>query len=123
MLIHQLVDETPNGYPSLAAWQSSDPTLMQYRRFLYLHCRILSEAQYDLGLLERELDELDDHHNTDTESIRLHSFADDRSSPPDSTGVHRPRAQILADMREKLVDYGITRIWKLCKADNADVAR
>jgi uncharacterized protein DUF6594 len=44
----------------LAAFQNSDESFMLYRRFGYLQSRVLLDKQDQLGILEKELQELDD---------------------------------------------------------------
>ena len=53
------VDEFPDGYPNLAAFQSSDEYFAVYRRFGYLQSRLLLDKQDQLRILENELDTLD----------------------------------------------------------------
>ena len=43
----------------VANFTSSDPVFLQFRCFLELHSRVLLDMQYDIELLENELDELD----------------------------------------------------------------
>ena len=107
MLTENLANHVPPGYPRLAALQSNDAAYFQYRRFSYLHGRVLSEAQFDLENLERELNALDEYHNIG-DPERLRSFDYDRSTARDADEhvAHRSRSQILGDLREKLFAYG-----------------
>lgn len=107
MLTDHLVEEVPSGYPRVAMLQSNDTAYFQYRRFSYLHSRVLFEAQFDLENLERELNALDEDHDIE-DPERLRSIDYDRSTArvTDEHVAHRSRSQILADLRQKLFAYG-----------------
>lgn len=53
------VESSPDGYPRIANFQSSDRSFLQFRGFLELHCRALLDLQFDIECLEKELDRLD----------------------------------------------------------------
>ena len=43
------VEDHPEGYPMLAAFQSNDPAFSIYRNFEYLHSRVLLDLQFALS--------------------------------------------------------------------------
>jgi len=51
--------DRPLGYPRLAALENSDSNLVMYRRFGYLHNRLLLHRQAEIAALEAKLDALD----------------------------------------------------------------
>ncbi|KAE8443798.1 hypothetical protein EG329_001392 [Mollisiaceae sp. DMI_Dod_QoI] len=48
-----------DGYPYLAAFLDSDENFMIYRRFGFLHARLLLQKQDELRIMEKELDRMD----------------------------------------------------------------
>jgi hypothetical protein len=55
----EIVHKFPNGYPRLAAYQASDESFMQVRKFRRLAFRTLLPQQTNITRLEKELDALD----------------------------------------------------------------
>lgn len=53
------LEDTPNGFPRLAAFQSSEANFALYRSFSYLHSRVLLDLQDEITELEKELDDFD----------------------------------------------------------------
>jgi hypothetical protein len=53
------VDDHPNGYPRLAAFQNSDENFLICRKYGFLHNRVLLYRQDELRQLETELLQLD----------------------------------------------------------------
>lgn len=53
------IDDSPRGYPSLAAFMSADKDFTMFRSFSRLHTRLLLHKQDELTELEQRLDELD----------------------------------------------------------------
>lgn len=49
----------PTGYPQLSAFLTSDDDLSIYRRFAYVHSRLILKKQDELRQLEDALDGLD----------------------------------------------------------------
>ena len=95
------VDNTPNGFPRLAAFQSSESNFSLYRSFTYLHSRVLLDLQDDIAGLERELDEIDwDDFDEDPNRLRSRDF--DKASDENDG---RNRKVILKEIRAKLVEY------------------
>ena len=54
------VESYPKGYPSQAAFQSSESSFSIYRSFDYLHSRVILELQDELRVLESDLSEIDE---------------------------------------------------------------
>lgn len=100
-----LVDNCAQGYPRLAALLSSDNCWSIYRRFGYLHSRVLLGLQDQIAVLERELDQKDllDQINGFTRRLKSR-VRDERESRQD--GEDRPRENILNDIRRRLGEYG-----------------
>lgn len=100
------MEDTPSGYPRLAAFQSSEANFALYRSFSYLHSRVLLDLQDEITDLEKQLDEIDwDDSEDDPE--RLHSRETDVSRAANEEG-QRNRRVILKQIREKLEEYGMS---------------
>jgi hypothetical protein len=104
---HQLiatVEATPNGFPRLAAFQSSEANFSLYRSFSYLHSRVLLDLQDEITSLERELDEIDlDDFDAEPDRLRSRELDVDRAS---REGSSRNRRVILREIKTKLMEYG-----------------
>lgn len=95
------MDNTPNGFPRLAAFQSSESNFSLYRSFTYLHSRVLLDLQDEIASLEKELDEIDwDDFDEDPNRLRSREF--DKASDQNDG---RSRAAILKEIRTKLMEY------------------
>lgn len=104
------VEQYPCGYPRLAAFQSSDESFGIYRKFEYLHARVLLDLQYELSELEQELRRADARDAADEKKERrLKSWKRDeidaRKEEKRNENV-RTRRRIVADIRQRLVEYG-----------------
>ncbi|KAF7185019.1 hypothetical protein HII31_13642 [Pseudocercospora fuligena] len=100
------LDQTPQGYAAIAAFQSSDRNFLQYRGFGYLHSRILSDLQFGIERLEEELDELDQYDKDESRSRRLQCTEDDRDMLSDYPEyIERTRPTVLRELKEKLMEY------------------
>jgi len=55
------VERCEDGYPYLATFLDSDENFMIYRRFGFLHARLLLQKQDELRIMEEELDRMDKH--------------------------------------------------------------
>jgi hypothetical protein len=99
------VEATPNGFPKLAAFQSSEANFSLYRSFSYLHSRILLDLQDEITSLEKELDELD-LDDAEDEPNRLKSRELDviRASIDANP---RNRRVILREIKDRLMEYGM----------------
>src|SRR5580692_11200109 len=72
-----LVENSPQGYPRLAAFLSSDENFMIYRSFGFLHARVLLHRQDELRIMERDLDQMDQRHARNGNSQILKCRVDD----------------------------------------------
>jgi hypothetical protein len=105
------VEKTPNGFPKLAAFQSSEANFSLYRSFSYLHSRVLLDLQDEITTLEKELDDID-WDDYDEDPVRLKSRDFDMSQP-DGEGEPRSRRVILREIKAKLMEYGMYILQKL----------
>jgi hypothetical protein len=99
-----LVENTPNGFPRLAAFQSSEANFSLYRSFSYLHSRLLLDLQDEITALEKELDEVD-WDDFDDAPDRLRSRDADVAAAAREGSDVRNRRVILREIREKLMEY------------------
>lgn len=96
------LEGTPNGFPRLAAFQSSEPNFSLYRSFSYLHSRVLLDLQDEITCLEKELDEIDwDDHDEDSNRLKSRDFD---ICQPTGDGA-RNRRIILGEIKSKLMEY------------------
>lgn len=110
-LIALAVENAPNGFPRLAAFQASDPNFGLYRSYSYLHSRILLDYQSEITELEEELDQCDwDEVDEDEDRPRFRAAEG-------AEGV-RDRRAILRDIKAKLMEYGMELdIYRLLSTD------
>lgn len=99
------------GYSRLATFLSSDRSFMQYRGFGSLRSRMLLAQQYDIELLEKELDTIDHWDASEGMASKLRcKDRDDRdcckSDMPATFPHPRTRPEILADLKQQLMCYG-----------------
>jgi hypothetical protein len=99
------VEEYPNGYPQLAAFQSSESSFSIYRAFDYLHSRVILEIQDELRSLEDNLQSLDDMDNTRKRRNCLSSRDWDRRQAVRDNKTESDRATLLSTIRDKLISY------------------
>jgi hypothetical protein len=98
------VENLPNGFPRLAAFQSSEASFSLYRSFSYLHSRILLDLQDEIRELEQELDDKDwDAHDDNPDRLRSREI--DLAAPPED-GNERTSRVILGEIKAKLLEYG-----------------
>lgn len=97
------MDNTPNGFPRLAAFQSSESNFSLYRSFTYLHSRVLLDLQDEITTLEKELDEID-WDDFDDDPDRLRSREIDVAKASDE-GDARNRRVILREIKARLMEY------------------
>ncbi|KAE9969852.1 hypothetical protein EG328_006639 [Venturia inaequalis] len=99
------LEASPNGYPRLSTFLASEPNFSLYRGFHTLHSRILLELQDDIAALERDLDEVDKvDDGTEAGKKRLANRQFDLKRSRGEDGF-RPRREILAELRTKLLEY------------------
>lgn len=102
-MLTSVVENTPNGFPRLAAFQSSEANFSLYRSFSYLHSRVLLDLQDEITSLEKELDELD-WDSFDDDPDRLRSRDIDVAAAAQE-GTTRNRRVVLAEIKAKLLEY------------------
>ncbi|SMR44992.1 unnamed protein product [Zymoseptoria tritici ST99CH_3D1] len=114
--ITRQLDSAPEGYSKIATFQSSDPNFLQYRKFGYLHSRVLSALQFDIEKLEKQLDKLDDFDKSSPngDARKLSSLArDNLDGSPERLSNNeefqnrfaKTRPEMLTELRAKLAEY------------------
>ena len=98
------VDGYPQGYGKIAAIEACDPNFLIYRKFAWLHNRLLLHSQDELAQLERQLEELDQYHFRE-EPRRLISRRRDDTLP------YAKRKELLETIDAKLFQYRELRMW------------
>lgn len=93
------VDEYPAGYGKLAAIEACDPNFLIYRKFAWLHNRLLLYKQDELYELEQRLERLDQSDSAQ-DPRRLKSRRRDEHVSPSSG-----RKELLKQIEEKLENY------------------
>ncbi|KAF1929146.1 uncharacterized protein M421DRAFT_100827 [Didymella exigua CBS 183.55] len=96
------LENTPNGFPRLAAFQASDPNFGLYRSYSYLHSRVLLDLQGELTELEDELEQLDFDEKEEDEDLPRMKAAEAHLCEEDDV---RTRRTVLRDIRAKLMEY------------------
>jgi hypothetical protein len=101
------VEECPNGYPRLAAFNASEQNFMLYRGFSCIHARLLLNLQAGIQTLESELDSMDRFHDASEEGkLRLMSCDNDAAAcRQEAKEGERTRDDILEDLRVKICQY------------------
>ncbi|KAF2827613.1 hypothetical protein CC86DRAFT_369704 [Ophiobolus disseminans] len=97
------LENTPNGFPRLAAFQSSDINFSLYRSFRYLHSRVLLDLQDEITSLEKQLDYMDEEDHEDDPARLQSRYVDIDRAVRDGRSPNRP--EILRKIRAKLLDY------------------
>ncbi|KAF2752007.1 hypothetical protein M011DRAFT_463492 [Sporormia fimetaria CBS 119925] len=98
------LENTPNGFPRLAAFQASEANFSLYRSFNYLHSRVLLDLQDDITCLEKELDDLD-WDDFEEDPNRLRSRETDVAAAETDAPNARNRRVVLTEIRNKLMQY------------------
>jgi hypothetical protein len=104
--ILRIVEDFPVGYPRLAAFADSDESFMLYRRFGYLHSRLLLHLQDELRELEDNLYDMDKRDEDDEEGRRCLQSRDldvDREPAAD----RESRGALLQRIEQKALQYGM----------------
>ena len=115
------VEDLPVGYPRQAAFAASDESLLIFRRFGYLHARLLLQRQDELRQLEDELEEMDKRHSkTEAGQLRLASREmDERGSRASENGASR--SALLHRIEEVALRYGFSPPFLDTSADDQDI--
>lgn len=94
------MDHYTVGYPKLAAFENADPSFLIYRKFGWLHNRLLLYLQDELAELEHELDKRDKAtFCDDDDDLLLCSRRDDWIRPS-------ARRELIQKIARKLEEYG-----------------
>lgn len=97
------LENCPNGFPRLAAFQSSDSNFGLYRSYSYLHSRILLDLQDEITELEKELDHLDwDDYDEDEDRPRFREISTGHAEGEDEP---RTRRVVLREIKTRLMEY------------------
>ena len=101
------VEDHPIGYPRQAAFADSDESFAIYRRFGYIHARLLMHRQDELRALEDKLGDMDKRDNKDeSRRRRLTSReVDDGLSKREELG-RDSRSVLFNQIEEKVLKYG-----------------
>lgn len=95
------MSEYKPGYGRVAAVEICDPCFLIYRRFGWLHSRLLLNLQDELQKLERDLEREEDKEFNYGRPIKLKARRKDFKNP------NATRHVILASIHEKLKEYGM----------------
>lgn len=98
------LEDHPVGYPRQAAYADSDESFMIYRRFGYIHARLLMHRQDELRELEDTLNEMDKKDAKDPDRRVCLQSRDLDEENRDIPG--RDRVALLDRIEEKALKYG-----------------
>ncbi|KAK0509130.1 hypothetical protein JMJ35_008501 [Cladonia borealis] len=90
------VDDYPEGYGKLAAFIDCDPNFRIYRKFGWLHNRVLLHIQDELQELEEELEMIDAWEAKSGDNVKLASRREDTTTE---------RLELIATIKQKLDEY------------------
>ena len=94
------VDEYPKGYGKAAAFETCDPNFLIYRKFEWLHARVLLHIQDELQELEEKLESYDKWQFSKGKYRNL------SSRRKDDDEIRPQRKKILEKIKAKLAEYG-----------------
>ena len=97
------MEDCARGYPLLAAFLDSNENFMIYRRFGFLHARLLLYKQDELRSMEEELNDMDrrDQNGEDPGVLQCREDDDARSDQGQNT-----RRSLFGRIEENLLKYG-----------------
>lgn len=101
------VDRYPPGYGKVAAFEDCDPSFLIFRKFGWLHSRVLLHLQDEVQELEEALESLDDWEFSSGDPSRL------KNRRIDYGRSKAPRKDLLLEIGAKLAEYGETRALRL----------
>lgn len=93
-----IVDDYPPGYGKLAAIEACDPNFLIFRKFSWLHNRLLLHYQDELAVLEERLETIDNDDAFEDPYFVMARRRDEKR--PDSR-----RSELLKRIDEKLEQY------------------
>lgn len=100
MLIWQTVNDYQRGYGTVAAFEDCDPCFLMYRKFGWLHNRLLLHLQDELSVLEKELEDFDKDEAIYSTPLYQRSRRADEDRPDSKRRI------MLQVIKEKLEEYG-----------------
>jgi hypothetical protein len=95
------VEKCEHGYPYLASFLDSDENFMIYRRFGFLHARLLLQKQDELRIMEEELDRMDQRDKM--QNVRLLQCRIDDDLRADQVG--ETRKLLLSRIEDVILKY------------------
>ena len=101
------MEDYPNGYPRVSAFLDSDDCFPLYRRFGYLHSRLLMQKQDELRELEdllQYMDKQDERTEEGRECLQSRDTDESRDDEP----VGETRKGLLSRIEKKLLEYGMS---------------
>lgn len=101
------VEDSPKGFPIVARYLDSDDCFMIYRRFGFLHARLLLNKQDELRELDEELRGMDQRDRIGDAKARkclMSRTKDDNRPLPE--GWERSRKELLQEIEKKVMEYG-----------------
>ena len=98
-LLTRTVESYRQGYPRLSAFMHSDREFILFRRFGYLHVRVLLHKQDAIIELEHRLQRLDD---SESNAFFLSSRRQDGNLD---------RQSLIAELESRLLEYGVDIRW------------
>jgi len=99
-VLTESVEQCDQGYPYLASFLDSDENFMIYRRFGFIHARLLLQKQDELRIMEAELDRMDkrDRFNN-VEALQCRMTDESRTQDGES------RKALLSRLQETVLVY------------------
>lgn len=101
MWLTNVVEKCEVGYPYLASFLDSDENFMIYRRFGFLHARLLLQRQDELRIMEEELDRMDQRDKL--QNIRMLQCRIDDDLRTDQAG--ETRKSLLSRIEDAILKY------------------
>lgn len=96
---HVAVDDYGRGYSQAAAFEECDPSFLMYRKFAWLHNRVLLHTQDELKQMEERLETLDEWEAENGDPRKLTHRRIDENSPKS------PRKELLGQIKAKIAEY------------------
>jgi hypothetical protein len=94
------VEQCEHGYPYLASFLDSDENIMIYRRFGFVHARLLLQKQDELRIMEAELDRMDQRDKfNNVEALQCRMEDESRTQDGES------RKALLSRLQETVLVY------------------
>ncbi|MCJ1475224.1 hypothetical protein MMC13_003885 [Lambiella insularis] len=99
------VEDSPRGFPYVASYLDSEDTFAVFRRFGWVHTRLLLNKQDELRVLEsdlRAMDKLDGDNASSRKYLQSRTKDNARQLPPGRIS----RQQLLDTLEKKTLEYG-----------------